>query len=199
MYFWHYTQCTNFLKRSECMSSQPLYVWQHMQYIWHDIHSLWLHTIEVITLHPVHAYHHTPNIWHNTYGNTNVISAICPTISNTYLIHCICVIKPRVSVIPQRFSVWHHTLYVWHHIQYAFYHNCLGHYTPLCITSHPVYFWHHIHMNAITIPLSWKHNDYTGHLTRHIWHHSHCICVITQMAHTAVSPYRSIDDITTSV
>ena len=54
-------------------------------------------------------------------------------------------------------------------------------------------------MYSITIPLSWKHNDYTGHLTRHIWHHSHCICVITQMAHTSVSTFRSIDDIKTSV
>ena len=54
-------------------------------------------------------------------------------------------------------------------------------------------------MYAISIPLSWKHNDYTGHLTCHIWHNSHSICVITQMAHTSVSIYRSIDDITTSV
>ena len=83
MYFWHYTQYTNFLKRSECMSSQPLYVWHPMHYIWHHIHSLWLHTIVVITLHPLDSGHHTTNIWHNTYGNTNVISAICPTISNT--------------------------------------------------------------------------------------------------------------------
>ena len=54
-------------------------------------------------------------------------------------------------------------------------------------------------MYAITIPLSWKHNEYTGHLIRHIWHYNHCICVITQMAHTSVLTYRSIDDITTSV
>ena len=33
---------------------------------------------------------------------------------------------------------------MWHRIQYECYHNCLGHYTPLCITSHPVYLWHHI-------------------------------------------------------
>ena len=66
MYFWHYTQCTNFLKRSECMSSQTLYVWHHMHYIWHHIHSLWLHTIVVITVHPLHSGYHTPNIWHNT-------------------------------------------------------------------------------------------------------------------------------------
>ena len=27
--------------------------------------------------------------------------------------------------------------------------------------------------------LSWKHNDYTWHLTHDIWHHSHCICAAT--------------------
>ena len=52
-------------------------------------------------------------------------------------------------------------------------------------------------MYDITILLSWQHNHYTGHLTRHIWHHSHCFCVITQMANTSVSMYRSIDDIRT--
>ena len=62
-----------------------------------------------------------------------------------HYIHCICVIKPRVSVIPHPLSVFHHTLYVWHNIQYACYHNnCLGHYTPIGITSHPGYLWHHI-------------------------------------------------------
>ena len=83
MYFWHYTKYTNFLKRSECMSSQPLYVWHPMHYIWHHIHSLSLHTIVVITLHPLDAGHHTPLIGYNSYGNANVISAICPIISNT--------------------------------------------------------------------------------------------------------------------
>ena len=92
VYFWHYTQCT--------MSSQPLYVWHHIHYIWHHIHSLWLHTIEVITLHPLHSCHHKPNIWHNTYGNTNVLSAICPTISNTTS-------TPSVSSNPG--YQWYHT------------------------------------------------------------------------------------------
>ena len=90
-YAWYYTQCIFdithnvpiFLKRRECMSSQPLCVWHHMYYIWHHIHSLWLHPIVIITLYPLNSWHHTPNIWHNTYGNMNVISAICPTISKT--------------------------------------------------------------------------------------------------------------------
>ena len=47
------------------------------------IHTLWLHTMVVITLHPLHLWHHTPYIWHHTHGNTNVISAIWPAISNT--------------------------------------------------------------------------------------------------------------------
>ena len=42
VYVWHYTQCTNFMK-SECMSSQHLYVWYHMHYIWHHIHSFTSH------------------------------------------------------------------------------------------------------------------------------------------------------------
>ena len=52
MYFWHYTQCTNFLKRSECISSQPLYVWHHMHYMWHNIHSLWHHNTLFMTSSP---------------------------------------------------------------------------------------------------------------------------------------------------
>ena len=40
------------------------------------------------------------------------------------------------------------------------------------MTSYPIY-------NVSTILLSWLHNDYTWHLTHNIWHHSHCICVIT--------------------
>ena len=42
-HFWHVTKCSNVMKRSVCMSSQPLYVWHHMHYIWHHIHSLWHH------------------------------------------------------------------------------------------------------------------------------------------------------------
>ena len=49
VYFWHDTKCTNFMKRSECLSSQPLYVWHDMHYIWHHIHSLWHHTTLFMT------------------------------------------------------------------------------------------------------------------------------------------------------
>ena len=82
---------------------------------------------------------------------------------------------------------------MWHHIQYACYqNNSLGHYTPLCITSHPLYLWHHIQY------VRYHHTDFMKtqrlyrHLTRHIWHHSHCFCVITQTAQTSVSTYHSM-------
>ena len=72
------------------MISDQLYVWHHTQFMCHRlhstqryIHSLWLHTIVVITLHPLHSWHHTPYIWHHTHGNRNFISAIWSTISNT--------------------------------------------------------------------------------------------------------------------
>ena len=53
VYYRHYSQCTNFMKRSECMSSQPLYVLPHMHYIWHHIHSLWHHTTLWLQVHCV--------------------------------------------------------------------------------------------------------------------------------------------------
>ena len=72
---WHQWSCF--------MTSQTLHSWHQISSIWHYIHSLWLHTIIVMTLHPLHSWHHTPYIWNHTHSNTNIISAIWPTISNT--------------------------------------------------------------------------------------------------------------------
>ena len=83
MYFWYYRQCTNFLKISECMSSQSLYLWHHMQYIWHHIHSLWLHTIEDITLHPLHSCHHKSNIWQHIWQYDRLICYLSHYIKST--------------------------------------------------------------------------------------------------------------------
>ena len=53
VYFRYYTQYINFMKRSECMSSQPLYVWHHMHCIWHHSHSLWHHNTLFMTSSPI--------------------------------------------------------------------------------------------------------------------------------------------------
>ena len=65
------------------MTSHRLYVCHHMHFTQRHIHSLWLHTIVVITLYPLYSWHHTPFIWHHRHGNTNIISAIWHPISNT--------------------------------------------------------------------------------------------------------------------
>ena len=44
--------------------------------------------------------------------------------------------------------------------------------SSIIMTSYPIY------MLSRKL-LSWKHNDYTWHLTHYIGHHSHCICVVT--------------------
>ena len=109
------------------------------------IHSLWFHTIVVITFHPLHSWHHTPYIWYHTHGNKNILSAIWHTISNTTSTLSVSS-KPGYQ-LQHTHSLYDitHIIYMWHHIQHACYHiKCLWHYTPLYITSHPVYLWHHI-------------------------------------------------------
>ena len=112
-------------------------------------------------------------------------SYICNlTLSIWHYIHCLFVIKPSVSILLHPLSVWLYTLYVWHHIQYAWHHmNTLWHHTCIGMTSHPVYLWHHI---QYIFQYIWYHpycfmkkSDYTSHLTHCIWHHRHCICVVT--------------------
>ena len=134
----HHNDSSDGLRPTVWMTSYPLYVCHLMHSTQHHIHTLWLHTIVVITLHPVHSWHHTPYIWHHTHGNTNVISAIWPTISNTTSTVSVSLTQ-GINYTTATLCMTSHTLYVWHHIQYACYHiNCLWHYTPLCITSHTV-------------------------------------------------------------
>ena len=79
----HHNDSTDVFRPTVCMTSHRPYVCHLMHSTQCLIHSLWFHTILVITLHPLHSWHHTTYIWHHTHGNTNVISAIWPTISNT--------------------------------------------------------------------------------------------------------------------
>ena len=143
-YLCHHNNSIDGLRPTLCMTSHPLYVCQLMHSTRRHIHSLWLQTIVVITSHPLHSWHHTPYIWHQTHGNTNVISAIWPAISNT---------TSTVSVSSQTgYQLYHnHSLYViTQTICVTLYsicqlsNNCLWQHTPQCITSHPVYSWHHI-------------------------------------------------------
>ena len=104
-YLWHHMHCIyditptiSEMASTVSGSSQRLYWWsqtnsryditptlrmQLMHSTQRHVHSLWLQTIVIITLHSLHSWLHTPYIWHHTHRNTNVISAIWPAISNT--------------------------------------------------------------------------------------------------------------------
>ena len=82
-YLSHHNDSIDGLRPTLCVTSHPLYGCQLMHSTQRHIHSLWLQAIVVITLHPLHSWHQTPYIWDHTHGNTNIISAILPAISNT--------------------------------------------------------------------------------------------------------------------
>ena len=194
VYFWHYKQCTNFMKRSECMSSQPLYVWHHMHYMWHHIHSLWHQPTLLMMSPPLYL----------------TIQPLYLTSRPLYL----CNHNHSLNDITATLCMISHTVYMWHPIHYIYdivstmYDNTtlcdvdttLG----ICVTSfalemisHPLYhtkpqyLWCHIHFRhnlthtvSDTTPtlsfwsqrLHWYHAQFcmTWHQL-YVWHHMHSI------------------------
>ena len=136
-YLWHYLHCIHdftptiakmasnvcassqrlrWWSQTNCMTSYPLYVCHLMHSTKRHIHSLWLHTIVVITLHPLHSWHNTTYIWHHTHGNTNVLSAISQNISNTTLLY-LCHQTQGISYTKPTLCMTSHRLYMWHRIK----------------------------------------------------------------------------------
>ena len=148
IYFRHYIQGTNFMKSSECMSSQHLYVWHHTHYIWHHIHSLWHHTTLFMMSIPLY-------LTSNPVSLTSCPLYLC---NHTYSINDI---TATLYMISRTVYMWHPTLYIYYIIS-TMYDN-----TTLCVfditlgicvmsfalqmISHPLYLtkpqylWCHIH------------------------------------------------------
>ena len=99
-YLCHHNVSIGGLRPTVCMTSHPPYLCQLIHSTQRHIHSLWLQTIVIITLHPLYLWHHTPYIWYHTHDNAKVISAIWPTISN---------ITSTVHVSSNPGYHWHHT------------------------------------------------------------------------------------------
>ena len=119
LYLCHHSDSINGLTRPVCMTSHTLYDCPLLHSPQHHIHSLWLDNIVYITIHPLHSRHHPPYIWHHTHGNTNVISAIWPTISNTTS-------TVSVSSIPGYHLYHNHSLYdITHTIHVSSYSGCM--------------------------------------------------------------------------
>ena len=144
MYFWHYTQCTNVMKRTVCMSSQPLYVWHHMHCIRHHIHSLWYHTI-LWHSHTFYWCHHTQDtchhihcLWSLTYSVLN-IAHLQYVFSQIHYMYGIIWIRCDITTTLYDIA----RLYSWHHIHtipditltvYDMTYNLL-------VTSQPLFLW----------------------------------------------------------
>ena len=111
LYLSHHNYSIDGLRPTVWMTSHSLYICHLMHSTQHHIHSLWLHTIIVITLYPLHSWHHKPYIWHHIHGNTIIISAIWPTVSNT---------KSTVSVS----SNWGYQLYHTHSLDDITHYTC---------------------------------------------------------------------------
>ena len=177
MNFWHYTQCTNFMKRSEVMSSQRLYVWHHMHYIWHHIQYFGPHTTLFMTSSPLYLTSHQLYL----------------TAHPLYL----CSHPHSLKDITATLCMISHTVYMWHPIHYIYdiistmYDNttlCVVDTTlGICVTSfalqmisHPFYYtktqylWCHIHLrhditptvSAIAPIVSWSSQTLQ-------WYHTH--------------------------
>ena len=76
LYLCHHNPSIYDLLPTVYMTSHPVYILHLMHRRKRHIHSLWLHTIVVTTLHPLHSWHHTDD-------KTIAISAISPTVSYT--------------------------------------------------------------------------------------------------------------------
>ena len=83
-YVWYHTQCINFIKPRVCMTSPPLYVFNHMKYIWHHIHSLWHHTSLFMTSSLLYVTSHPPYLTscplylcHHTHSIDDITANIC--------------------------------------------------------------------------------------------------------------------------
>ena len=192
VYFRHCKQCTNFMKRSECMSSQHVFVWHHTHHIWHHIRSLWNHTTLFmmssplcLTSRPVYLTSRPLYLYNDAHSINDISATIC-----------------MIS----------HTVYMWHPIHYIYdiissmYDNtklCVVDTTlGICVTSfalqmlshplyhtNPQYLWCHIHFRhditptvsdiAPTVslslqPLHWYHTHFCmTSYPLYGWHHMH--------------------------
>ena len=205
-YAWHYTQCIFDITHNIPIFWKEVNVCHHSLYMYDTICTTYNITSTLYDFTPLnlsHYIHCTHDLTHPIYDITHMAirTLYLPSVPLYRTLHplYLCHQTQGISFTTPTLCMTSHTTRVTSYSVCMLSLHCLGHYTPICITSHPVYLWHHIQYVCYHHTAFMKKNYYTGHLNRDIWHHSLCICVITQMAQTSVSTYRSIDDITTSV
>ena len=140
-----------------CMIKQPQYVWHHMNFIQHHIHSLWYHTTLWHHTHCIHAI--TPNI-------SDITSTIAASLLRVYWLYHIylCVTSNTLYVWQHMNAIWRHTHWLWHH-------------KNVFMTSHPLFSWHHTHC-------IWDHIHSTCDITAIVYMKRHLLCLWHQTQYT---------------
>ena len=184
------------------VSSQPLYVWSLNICIYHITPSLYMTSYApyIRHIHSLSSQHCSNHIISTAFMTSNTLytpshtwqhrSYICHlTLYIWHYFHCICVIKPRVSIVFYPLCVCHYTLYVCHHILYAWHHmNTLWYHNHIGMTSNSGYLWHHIQY-------IWYHS-YCFIKTIRLYLASHPLCLTSQPLHLCGHTH-SINDFTT--
>ena len=122
LYLWHHSHymwnCIHpicVITTTLLMISDQLYVWHHTHFMYdilctvHNVTSTLFDFTLFIPLHPLHLdiTMYTSDTWQNKCYICNLTHYIW------HYFHCICVIKPRVSIIPHPLSEQHHTHYMY--------------------------------------------------------------------------------------
>ena len=162
------------------VSSQPLYVWSLNICIYHITPSLYMTSYApyIRHIHSLSSQHCSNHIISTAFMTSNTLytpshtwqhrSYICHlTLYISHFIHCLCVIKPSVSIVLHTLSVWHHIQYAWHHMNTLWHHTCIG-------TSHAVYLWH--------IQYIWNH-PYCFMKTKQLYLASQPLYLTSQLSH----------------
>ena len=175
-YWWSQTNCIYDITPTWCMPSNILYKMSHPLYMTSHHCSYHITSTSFMTSHTLHMTSHT---WQHKYYICHLTHSIW------HYIHCICVIKPNVSIIPHPLSVQHHTHFIYdiifsmHGITWTLYGI-----TPLYVCHHTQYIYDII-SNAYDITYTAFLTTQCLYLTSHplyltsqpldLCHHTQCI------------------------
>ena len=182
-YIWHHRDCIYVITPAVSMTSHQVwksshlaYIWYHDHSTWHHIHTLWHESSSFMTSQPLHSWHEIFYIWCHFYGPWHLIPYKCDIIAT-------------LSETSHPLCLWIHIHYIWHETY------CVQTGQQIYLSSHPRYLYLCDHTHSTCLQYVWHHMNCRWHPIHSewyqttLWHHTHCIHVITP----------SISDITSTV
>ena len=150
---------------------KPLYVWNHMNPMWHDNHSFWHQKSVFMTSYPYYSWIQTQCIWHDIHYNCDITATVTMTrqLLWFYMIHNVFDISHSERMTTQRmYLTWYpmflcnqthciddittyvhmksNPLHVCHHRHFIWHHiRSWWQHTFFCMSWHTLCLWHHIY------------------------------------------------------